>query len=635
MRLQVSCENFERVFEEWTRLLSPNQGTQETISSFLADLQASPINSKCSCLPFYVPASSYDAFWSAFRRPSSEEMKKILERKDRLVAVQDRRTTGEFFTPLSYASLAHEYLARTISDRYERKGPHHSMYDDYNWWDPCCGTGNLTLACPPEMQGELFLSTLHQEDADAIRTCGQNPRAKVFQYDFLNQGEHELPIELLSALQNGKPWIVLMNPPFAGGVGGQYVRKGEEKRRGMSATGLKEYVKSRGFGLGARSITCHFFARVELLERDFDLRIVTAAFSPLTLFCGPGYRRFAELWQDNHHFSGGFLMPSYAFQGIKGKWPVSFTIWNAEVARPMALDVRPEPQNCLGTKEISFPVTLLSEQVARPSKTHVFPPMNGALKIAKSAMVDKHAVGALASLYSDGNDVHHGLSSCFLTSGPNPHTGSWSVVPANFQDSMVIFSVRRLVKANWLNWQDQFSAPVTTVPGYYGWSLDAILWGLFESKNLTSSLGNVLYKGCEYDIANHFFWMTPQEMLETEGLPETIAEECYSAQPRFVSRWLMDHANQFSDEARDLLELGKDLVRKSVSCRMEASSEYQLNRWDAGWYQIRVGLFTDKNAPFRRSEEMRQVMSQFTAAHKALGNILRPQIYQFGFLPTE
>ena len=139
----------------------------------------------------------------------------------------------------------------------------------------------------------------------------------------------------------------------------------------------------------------------------------------------------------------------------------------------------------------------------------------------------------------------------------------------------------------------------------------------------------------EYDIANHFFWMTPQEMLETEGLPETIAEECYSAQPRFVSRWLMDHANQFSDEARDLLELGKDLVRKSVSCRMEASSEYQLNRWDAGWYQIRVGLFTDKNAPFRRSEEMRQVMSQFTAAHKALGNILRPQIYQFGFLPTE
>lgn len=74
----------------------------------------------------------------------------------------EQRLEGDFPTPPEYAELAHDYLKKVIPDRYTNNGQHHSMYDDYNWYDPCCGEGNLTAPCPADMKGGKCLSTLNE-----------------------------------------------------------------------------------------------------------------------------------------------------------------------------------------------------------------------------------------------------------------------------------------------------------------------------------------------------------------------------------------------------------------------------------------------------------------------------------------
>jgi hypothetical protein len=188
---------------------------------------------------------------------------------------------------------------------------------------------------------------------------------------------------------------------------------------------------------------------------------------------------------------------------------------------------------------------------------------------------------------------------------------------------------------SWLNDRDEFSVPDITHDDYGQFAIDSIVWVLFNRFNQTSSLGDVTYKGQVYDIPNHFFWMTPEEMMQIDGLPRPIWQQCRTAKPRFVSQWLTERRGQFSPDALALLELGKDLVWASAPHRMDALPKFQLDRWDAGWYQIRMGLFGKKDVPFQQPTEMMELMERFKVAYRELGERLRPMIYTLGFLPSE
>jgi hypothetical protein len=556
--------------------------------------------------------------------------------------MQLRRTTGEFFTPLAYAALAHQYLAEAIPDRYVGQGVHHSMYDDYHWWDPCCGTGNLTLDCPPTMQGKLFMSTLNQEDVDVIRASGQNQNAEIFAYDFLNpiellgQPDRSLPASLRAALADGKPWIFLLNPPYAGGVGGQYLTGDDEVRAEMSNTAVGARMREMTMGLACRNPMSQFVHRITELTDAHGLRAHMGIFSKGILWTGPGLVAFREHFRARFAPASGFCFHCAEFQGASGAWPVVYTQWQAGASDDeVVVDVIDNVGAVAGRKSFAAATTPLTKWVARPKGTVVRPPMNGALGIAEKALVDKQSPDAIASLYSDSNDVQHSTSSVFLTSGPNPHTGSWSVTPDNFHDSLVCFAARKLVTPTWLNDRDEFSVPDTAHADYTGFAADAIVWSLFHGSNQTSSLGNVSYKGQTYDIPNGFFWMTPEEMLAIDGLPRPIWQQCRTAQPRFVSRWLGERAEAFSPDAQEVLALGKELVRVSAPYRVHALPKFQLDRWDAGWYQLRMGLFGKKDVPFQQPAAMLDAMARFQVAHRALGDRLRPMIYTLGFLPSE
>jgi len=127
--------------------------------------------------------------------------------------------------------------------------------------------------------------------------------------------------------------------------------------------------------------------------------------------------------------------------------------------------------------------------------------------------------------------------------------------------------------------------------------------------------------------------MSPQKMMNIEGLPRQIWQQCRTAKPRFVSTWIDDNRDRFSTDVKNLLTASEELVSMSASLRMDAMPKFQLDRWDAGWYQVKMGLFGQKDVPFVQPNEMMKLMENFKEKHKSIGDRLRPMLYELGILP--
>lgn len=651
---EITHENFDRIFVEWKRIFASDKNPQEAALAFLLDLQLQGIKDDASgriilrCeyvvgdvtkyVDIRVPLSKYQSFWDVYKRPPSNiEMAKIIERKDRLVVMQMRKETGEYFTPLAYAKLAHDYLAKVIPDRYEGNGVHHSMYDDYNWWDPCCGTGNLTLDCPPTMQGKLFMSTLNQEDIDVICNAGQNPNAMIFRYDFLNQCDLELPEELQMALVDEKPWIFILNPPYATGTEmAATVGSDKNTKAGRSKTVIGDRMRKLKMGAACQNTMGQFAFRISELSSVYNIETNIGLFSGGILWTGSGMDKFGEKFRNGLEPRGGFCFHCSTFEGTNGNWPVVYTNWSSGTSdSKVVVDILDSNMAIIGKKEFSPSKNKMSKWVDRPKNTIVMPAMNKALGIVEKDTVrlDKGVPDSIGYALQIANNVCQSVTQCYILSGPHESGNGWSITPDNFEQSMVCFASRKLVIQTWLNDRDEFSVPDFNNDKYAQFAIDATIWSLFDGSNQTSSLGNIIYKNEEYDIPNHFFWMTPQKMMNIEGLPRQIWQQCRTAKPRFVSTWINDNRDRFSADVKDLLTVSEELVSMSASLRMDAMPKFQLDRWDAGWYQVKMGLFGKKDVPFVQPNEMMKLMENFKEKHKSIGDRLRPMLYELGILP--
>jgi hypothetical protein len=326
-RQVITKDNFDLIFEVWKPRFAGELGAQEAAGAFLSDLQMQVMvdrdagevlfkvedGSAIRGVRVRVPVGEYEAFWSTYSRPpSNDEMAAIIARKDRLVAMQVRRMTGEFLTPLDIAGLGIEYIQKNIPDCME-----------WNWWDPCCGTGNLTWGLP-SMPGRLFLSTLNQEDVDIVRGNGQP--GLVFRHDFLNEVEEALPEALRKRLVKGSKWIFYMNPPYAAGTELTAVRGGVKDKAGVSDTIVGADMKRNKLGHGCQNLQSQFLWRVKQLTEIFGLQSVVANYGKAIDVTGGGYECFREAWTKTFTFVDGFVFCCSEFEGTAGCWPVVMAI---------------------------------------------------------------------------------------------------------------------------------------------------------------------------------------------------------------------------------------------------------------------------------------------------------------------
>ena len=122
-------------------------------------------------------------------------------------------------------------------------------------------------------------------------------------------------------------------------------------------------------------------------------------------------------------------------------------------------------------------------------------------------------------------------------------------------------------------------------------------------------------------------WNGKQWTLVNHFIP--FAETEVGADGRFSSTFMFDYlkGKKFSTQAQAVLDSGRELWRAYHATKMpwKIREELKLNRPDVGWYQIRKSLEANK-------ENEVTDFSDFKSAYEALGNKLRPMVYELGFL---
>ena len=113
--------------------------------------------------------------------------------------------------------------------------------------------------------------------------------------------------------------------------------------------------------------------------------------------------------------------------------------------------------------------------------------------------------------------------------------------------------------------------------------------------------------------------------LANENENDDMYNDCSVSDDRFVYRWLVEHREELSPMAKNVLDMAIELVEKSMKYRTifnEENEQYQINNWDCGWYQIKAML----------KAYMPNELKAFNDLYKSFAEQLRPMVYELGFL---
>ena len=227
-----------------------------------------------------------------------------------MVKTEKQLKEGEFWTPPDWVNKGHDYIDAIIP----------------NWrqeavvYDPAAGGGNLFS----EYEfGELYCSTLLQEDVDTVAGAGYN----AFQMDFLNDGYPDwFEKRMVQAAKEGKPLVWLVNPPFVSAKGG--MKKGA-KSTGISKTRVAAEMHRYNLGMASKNTSGQFMYKMTEDARRWGFKEVH-----LALYSKPNWRTgtsvvgFRDYFFRDWRFKGAFLFPAAEFKGCSPLWAVSFSVWS-------------------------------------------------------------------------------------------------------------------------------------------------------------------------------------------------------------------------------------------------------------------------------------------------------------------
>ncbi len=642
IRTQITPNNLKQVFDKWVQMIGReingvapedyallffadimHDGTLATHDDLTAQLlhkNNAPVFSLGGKLYELGNKEGYRQFWTIYHKPPKQEYRNyLLERRDSLIPLDERSFKGAYYTPLAVVDKAYDKLSETLGKNWQK---------DYIVWDMCCGVGNLEVK--HSNPRNIYMSTLDSEDVDVMKATKTCVAATRFQYDYLNDDitddgkidytlTNKIPQALRDSIAKGKNILILINPPYAESGNSEASSGAKNKKTDIATTKLSAHMTEYGFA--SRELFTQFVARIAKEIPNATL----AMFSTLKYVNAPNFEKFRSLW--SAQYLGGFIIHSLAFDGLKGDFPIGFLIWKINQkakAKVHITEITTEVLNksaeAIGEKKFyNLDSSLfLNSWLKRPkaNKEPALPLKNAISPATRTIDVrgSKWSDNAIGSLYLSSNDIQNAKSTSIYSSGFNS-AGAFFVNPENIWQSAVIFSVRRLIKATWLNDRDQFLQP--TKPLTEEFKNDCLLWMLFNGSNLTASANNLEWNNKKWSIVNHFIPFTEAEV----NSPERFESD-------FMVQYLAD--KKLSAEAKQVLAEGKKLWQ-TYFAHIDSRSvrdELKLNRSDVGWYQIRKALQA-RNA----SGDFPPVsLKAFEEAYKSLTEKLQPMVYELGFL---
>lgn len=662
IRTQITPDNLKQVFDKWVQMIGKeingvkpedyallffadimHDGTVATHENLPAELlhkNNAPVFSLNRTIYELGNKEGYRQFWQIYHRPPKAEYRNyLLERRDSLIPIDERSFKGAYYTPLHVVDKAYDKLTETLGKNWQR---------EYIVWDMCCGVGNLEVK--HSNPRNIYMSTLDQADVDVMRAAKTCVAATRFQYDYLNDDitddgkidytlTNKVPQALRDAIAEGKKILVLINPPYAEvGTGADSGNKAGVTKTKFASNAMQDYGKA------SNELFTQFVARIYQEIPTATL----AMFSKLKYVNAPNFEKFRENWKAK--YLGGFVVHSKAFDGLKGNFPIGFLVWKTnnksyEVSKNLigfpkeiTVDVLDKNAKPIGEKTFfNLPNnTFLNVWLKRPKKNNekVLALKNAITPATSIPRVDEWSENAIAYMYCGKNDLQHTATQTVLFSSPYGQGDGFYINPSNLEQSIIIYTVRRVIKPTWLNDRDQFLQP--TEPLTEEFKSDCLVWMLFNGSNLTASANNLEWNGKKWSIVNHFIPFTEEEVNAPDRFESDFMVKYLRALPALNNVTARNEAvypqykNQLSTEAQAVLAEGKKLWQAYFAHTdvYTVREELKLNRPDVGWYQVRKALEArDASGDFPPTN-----WKPFKQAYQALTEKLQPQVYEFGFL---
>jgi hypothetical protein len=643
IRTQITPDNLKQVFDKWVDMIG-NEITgvaeEDYALLFFADIMHDGTVSTHANLPAELlhkngaPVFSlggknfelgskegYRRFWAIYHRPPKSEYRDyLLERRDSLIPIDERSFKGAYYTPLHVVDKAYDKLAETLGKNWQK---------EYIVWDMCCGVGNLEVK--HSNPRNIFMSTLDQADIDVMKATKTCVAATRFQYDYLNDDISDdgkidysltgkLPQVLRDAIAAGKKILVLINPPYAEATNFENIATGAdaENKTGVAKTQMANHMGS--YGKASNELFTQFLARVAL-EMP---RATVAMFSTMKYVNAPNFEIFRAVWSAK--YLGGFVVHNQAFDGLTGKFPIGFLMWQTDqkVSPKISIDtvqveVLDKNAQAIGEKTFyNLPKnTFLNVWIDRPraNQTPTIPLKNAISPSTTTPRVKTWSDSAIAYMYCGVNDLQHAEQQTVIYSSVYGGGNGFYLTPENLWQAAVVFAMRRAIRPTWLNDRDQFLQPSEPLDDEF--KSDCLLWMLFNRCNRTAGANDLEWGGKSWSLVNHFIPYTEAEV----NAPDRFESD-------FMAQYLAD--KMLSAEATAVLDAGRDLWRAyfAHTDMRTVRDQYKLNRSDVGWYQIRNAL-----AERNKSGDTAPVnFTPFETAYEALTTKLRPQVFSLGFL---
>ena len=530
------------------------------------------------------------------------------------------RNLGQFYTPTLFVDHAHKMISEQFGEDWKER---------FVVWDNCCGTKNLTR---DYSFNELYCSTL--EEAELHISERYNREATSFQFDFLNDSLDKLPQGLKDALENNKPIIFLINPPYA--ISSCIGEK--TKGKGATATMVYEEMTNEGMGNANKNLYIQFIYRIIKIKKQYNLTDVhIGMFSPTAFLSGGACKAFRGVFFKEFAFNNAVQFKASHFADVADNWGISFSIWNSGETINKNNFGYTLIDNVDGEiKEIGNKIVyntdnetlgkVWARELVKDKKTFDRPTMSNALtiKIGDNSKT-KIAEDAIGCYMNAGNNVDQYERVALFTSCDSTNAMGMSICKENFSRVVSMFSARKLIEKNWVNSADEFLAPNTESEKWNEFENDSMIYSIFNGAANQSSLRQVEYKGKNWDIKNEFFFMSKDEVMELAN--ENNLDFTYNDARVSNERYVYTKLQQIdlSKEAQAVLDKATELTINSFKYRElfnDEHPEYQILNWDCGWYQIKGML----------KEFMPQEYKEFAELFKALAEKMRPMVYELGFL---
>jgi hypothetical protein len=564
---------------------------------------------------------AHKQFWNKYERPPNETYWEYMANRRELLVPQDvRERKGSFFTPQIWVEKSQEYLATVLGEDWQ---------DEYYVWDCAAGTGNLLAGLTNKYN--IYASTLDIQDInvieDRIDTMNKNSvdgngsnllNSHVFQFDFLNDSFDKLPKTLQEIINNPakrKKLVIYINPPYKEASNKKTLIDRKVGNRGVEQSKTnKKY--SEKLGQGNAELFAQFLTRIYFEIEGCKI----AEFSTLKTLSGQHFINFRQFFLAK--LESAFIIPASSFDNVYGTFPIGFKIWDTskkEIFKSIKVDVFDKRDLKIGIKTYySYDNSEYINDWIKPFRAD----------IKKNQLIGKFPF--------KGNDFqnqniiqinHHKMVY-------NKAAGQFYINQKNVLYACIYFTVRKCIKATWINDRDQFLFPNDGWEKDFEFQADCLAYTLFTN-NIQSKFGtNHWIPFAEKEVNAHtkfesnFMFLYINGKINTETTADLFSKAEKNIQKAF----------QFSEIAIAVFNAGKELYKyyhqsiatpspsgKVVEGLVNASlydiKEYFQGRNDAGRMKTKS-----------EDETYNNLINNLRKALEILEIKLQPKVYEFGFL---